>query len=575
MKNFDQDLASESKWKRKYFDHLDKADAIEKRLRQHANTMAEGLIAACDFCGNLNHKAYKTCKPARQMLQKDALDSKLSQQIHALKNSYSNLEKEILDNRNHFLSALQSSIEQLLELALSAQNRRRLIKLKKNLPANDIDENGLIDRTIQFNKLLWDILGEIKPEEPKKDSPSLLDKVFKRDKPAPETTQESDTKDERTEPETPDPFTLAEPVKTSSTIAATQQHSDLYNPEQIASALLHLLNHLDIPKALSADNQRIKQSLQDNPQWLDLEQLLMPAIELTLSTIEWHYNQFSEFLEQINAQLDAVQNFLLATQVSRKDQKKNHNELNQSMSQVVNDIEHTIDHSEDLEQLKHTISQKVQGIVSSLAAYEEAEQQREDSLINELDTLSNKLQEMESQSLEMRSKLESQKQLARRDSVTQLPNRAAYDERIEFEYARWQRYQHHFSLLLADIDHFKKINDKYGHLAGDKVLKLVAKTMKSALRETDFIARYGGEEFAVILPNTSNDEALKTAEKLRKAVASCPFHRSGEQVEVTISIGISDPSDDDNIEKIFERTDQALYKAKESGRNRCCAISSQ
>ena len=108
--------------------------------------------------------------------------------------------------------------------------------------------------------------------------------------------------------------------------------------------------------------------------------------------------------------------------------------------------------------------------------------------------------------------------------------------------------------MLGDIDHFKQINDAYGHLAGNKALRLVIK----ALRETDFIARYGGEEFAIILPSTSGNEAMLAAEKLRQAVAKCPFHRGEEEISVTISFGISETKTGDTIEMLFERTDKAL-----------------
>ena len=124
-------------------------------------------------------------------------------------------------------------------------------------------------------------------------------------------------------------------------------------------------------------------------------------------------------------------------------------------------------------------------------------------------------------------------------------------------------------MLLLDVDHFKNINDTYGHTIGDKCLKEIIKRIKPALRDTDFLARYGGEEFIVILPETGGEIAKEAAERMRSIVENIEFLHKKELVKITISIGVTQvmPSDETH-EAIFHRTDQALYKAKNSGRNR-------
>ena len=119
-----------------------------------------------------------------------------------------------------------------------------------------------------------------------------------------------------------------------------------------------------------------------------------------------------------------------------------------------------------------------------------------------------------------------------------------------------------------DVDHFKQINDSYGHAAGDKVLKIVAECLANSLRSVDFIARYGGEEFVMILPGSTLEQAMDVADRIREAVAKLGFHVSGKPLRITISCGVSALREGDTAASAFERADQALYRAKAEGRNR-------
>lgn len=151
------------------------------------------------------------------------------------------------------------------------------------------------------------------------------------------------------------------------------------------------------------------------------------------------------------------------------------------------------------------------------------------------------------------------------DSLTGLRNRRSADEQFRQEFLRLKRSGNPYSILFIDIDHFKRVNDTYGHEMGDAVIRLVASKLESLLRESDFIARYGGEEFIVILPNTAAEGALISAEKLRYAVAADAFP-TGKPV--TISIGVTMALvEDNNEEQAIRRADIALYQAKEAGRN--------
>ena len=121
---------------------------------------------------------------------------------------------------------------------------------------------------------------------------------------------------------------------------------------------------------------------------------------------------------------------------------------------------------------------------------------------------------------------------------------------------------------MADVDHFKHINDSYGHLAGDKVLKIISKELVSRLRDSDFVARYGGEEFVIIMPNTRPADAEYALNKVREAIAGIPFHFKERQLKITVSFGVTEAVADDGPESLFHRADSALYQAKADGRNR-------
>jgi len=163
------------------------------------------------------------------------------------------------------------------------------------------------------------------------------------------------------------------------------------------------------------------------------------------------------------------------------------------------------------------------------------------------------------------------KKLSITDPLTSLYNRRYLMERLENEVDRCSRYGRSLSLIMADIDHFKKYNDTRGHQRGDQLLRAVADRLRSLVRKPDFVARYGGEEFIVVMPETACQEASHLAERMREAVNSLEDTGSGSQREgkITVSLGIAEmPTHAKDAATLVREADRALYRAKEEGRNR-------
>jgi diguanylate cyclase (GGDEF)-like protein len=158
------------------------------------------------------------------------------------------------------------------------------------------------------------------------------------------------------------------------------------------------------------------------------------------------------------------------------------------------------------------------------------------------------------------------------DGLTQIHNKRALFEALEKELMRARRYERDLSLLMFDIDFFKRINDQYGHLAGDHVLRELARVVQERIRREEVFARYGGEEFVILLPETPLQGAAALAENLRARVANHAFVFQGERIPVTVSIGTALLGENDKVAAdLIQRADEKLYEAKRGGRNRVCS----
>ncbi len=161
--------------------------------------------------------------------------------------------------------------------------------------------------------------------------------------------------------------------------------------------------------------------------------------------------------------------------------------------------------------------------------------------------------------------------MSRIDGLTQIYNRKHWEDSLEQEYAKARRHNKELTLIMFDLDHFKVLNDTYGHQGGDKVLVDVSKNVKALLRLEDVFGRYGGEEFAIVLPETNEQGAMELAERICKTLAKTPLEYQGEFINISVSLGVSSINmNDSNYEHLITNADLALYQAKAQGRNQVC-----
>ncbi|VAW80486.1 hypothetical protein MNBD_GAMMA13-912 [hydrothermal vent metagenome] len=227
--------------------------------------------------------------------------------------------------------------------------------------------------------------------------------------------------------------------------------------------------------------------------------------------------------------------------------------LGSAVKEGIDGIQNSMRDTTDLDQIKQLVQSHIDIVLDHMEKHHATEQQRYDAAKAEISRVTERLHDVESEADALRARAHEERNQAQTDVLTGIPNRLAWEERLEQEIARWKRFSTPLVLLIWDVDKFKRVNDTFGHKAGDKVLRTIARSLAAPIHETDFIARYDGEEFVHLMTGAELDACLVVEDKLRSKIESTGFHFR----------------DGDSAESWFERADRALYKAKQKGRN-CC-----
>ena len=337
--------------------------------------------------------------------------------------------------------------------------------------------------------------------------------------------------------------------------------------KHIEDTLLGLLDELSLPERHRPQAEAMRERLAHGLNWYELLPILDDLAVLMLAITDSGQHEFETYLKQLNERLEAFQGHLQVASEGHADSSSAARELDTQIREQVDGLQSSVQEAADLDSLKHVLESHLEGLLGTMDDHQQQRDQREQEVAARLKGLAERVAHMEQEAHGYREHLEVQRQKALIDPLTGLPNRAAWSERLDLEVNAWHQHGNSLSLAMLDLDHFKRINDGYGHLAGDKVLKIIANVLRKRLRSTDFIARFGGEEFVLLMPDSSLTDAVAVGNHLRAAIEACPFHFKGEPVTITVSMGVAQFQPGERSDLALKRADEALYRAKAAGRN--------
>ncbi|WMC11430.1 GGDEF domain-containing protein [Oceanimonas pelagia] len=345
-------------------------------------------------------------------------------------------------------------------------------------------------------------------------------------------------------------------------LCSTQQEQD---QRELCQRLLQLIDELDYGGEVGREIGEIQQQLLQHNDPETLPPLCLRLIELVIQGSRTERQHSTRFLARLNEGLEGMQDqFSCSVNEGRAlvcDRQVHDADLAGELNAIG---AHLAGHEQT--RLTREIELRMNGIQRILSRHEQL-QQREAALLTRLQTLETRVCELKQQASDYRRRLTSQNEKLLIDSLTQVYNRTALNERLKTEFQRWQKSPQPLCITLLDIDHFKQINDKFGHLAGDKALRLIARTLRQSVKASDFVARFGGEEFVVLMLNVDPQLLHRPLEQLCRKIAAIPFRFKQERVTITVSMGATLLRHGDTITSALERADQALYRAKNAGRN--------
>lgn len=612
---------SGNRWKKKYKDLVQEQEQAEEHWQQQRENLQRGLAKVSVAAQGQDKTLDAALKNLRKSLLKDTGETALAPHMDTLEAGIHAMDKSRAKRTLVAADSLSRLLQQLQDLAIDSSASRAINKLDRQLKkasgraSDPFDIEMWLEQVAAAQGTAFASLAT-SAFQSSESSPSWFQRLTQSDKDGGQSNKDAEgaatteavaessaNPDEAASASVDSPEGQAQTTEqagfsggvsaavtsTDDAIESENQPFDLESVKdlkqksssedgydsirvEVVAVLLALLADIEVPPDAQPVADQLYKDLQNGLDWAELLPALDNVVTVVTSALGRDQHEFEQFLQSLNQQLLEIASFISFVDNSQLIGEEQARELTATLGNQVGQIEASFSSfsgqsTQEVSELKRSVAGNLQSIVASLEQFQLEQNEQHKSMSEQLAEMSQRVEKMEEESRQANENLQKQREKLLRDTLTNLPNREAYNIRLQQEFDRWQRYQRPLVFAIADIDLFKRINDDYGHAAGDKVLKIIARTLQKQLRKTDFIARFGGEEFVMLLPETNLEAAELALEKLRAAVEACPFRFRDKPLTITSSFGATQFAEGDSIATAFDRADRALYQAKDAGRN--------
>lgn len=550
-------------WREKYLNALDEQEQLEKQFADQQEMLRSALVRVSVAADGQDETLDQIMVDLREQLRGKLNKIEFNRTLEQLESAALAFERHREQGVRDIQQALMDTTRPLQNFKLSRGVKKELNDYLALLPECSKKVRFYPALLQQLARIQEQALGEV--EQPKS---GLLDKIL-GSKAAPKIIRlESDRDQVAGFPPTANESAS---LLSSSVVIQSEQLGN-HLTEEYSAQIMRVLNQfftsLENESAIKSKVEAMRLKLEQGVSADNLVSLIDAVRDLVMEAYLAANHAFATYLNNVNQELAEIYMLLGGAVKNTQDERAASRKLQDDVMREMNDLETTAASATDINQLKDTVKSQLGNIRQVIDHYQHTDQAQQE-LAEQLQTLGAKIKTMEVEAEKSRATLEAHRQKALHDPLTELPNREAYNERATAEVQRWQRYGRPLTIAIFDIDHFKRINDTYGHQAGDRVIKVIGRSIAKRLREVDFFCRYGGEEFVALMPETDSATALDVLEKVRDAIANAAFNYKDQPMSITLSVGLTEFKTNDVLETAFERADQALYTAKSSGRNRC------
>lgn len=556
-------MSQDASWKDKYLKELEAAEAREAQWDTEKNLLQRMLVRTSLASEGQSPELDSLLMRLREQIRKGNPDPRAWQDIQEqIDRKVSVLDDQKAESDRQLRMTFERLLSELRREEAFRPVREQLKDLNKRLRKPETLRQSFAQWLQDFAAALKTGLGSIDQEAQTTPQKGLLGRLFGKpgaEEPAVPVAEPSDARDTALMiPIEPEPIGQDEPDQR------------LRLARRVGELLGQLLEQVTLDPAAELRARRLQETLLASHDWDELRDGLAGVAELVISAVTRSQREFETFLRRLDERLGTLKTYFSEQENARAGRLGASAELDVEIQRELQAFDEKVNASNDFQSLRASVSGHLASIREAVGRFRAKETEREKAMSEQLAILQEKMVAMEEQAEHAKSELREQRQRALTDVLTQLPNREAWQERLDLEFQRWRRYANPLTLAVVDIDLFKRVNDSYGHQAGDRVLQLVARALVERLRQTDFVARFGGEEFVMLFPETAPDEAKKVLDALRTHVKNLPFHFRGEPVSVSFSAGVAGFVQNNEPHAVFDRADKSLYAAKEAGRDQVC-----